>query len=227
MRDYQQRDLTVLGLRGYVRFVMKGEPAPTPEARDALARLLAEKTEAVVHGLRPAKTSTRSVTPALVAARTVADVIDKVTHVLVYDARGAGHTWEEIAQMLGISRRAAKRHFSVAAGDNRGNGSLELERRATQIVEQIRDADWEAVTADWDETMRAKLPIERLAEVWQQTSSQAGPLQALGQPSIRRRGPYRVADVPLAFEHGPMKARITFNHDDSIGGLFILLPDAP
>jgi len=28
------------------------------------------------------------------------------------------------------------------------------------------------------------------------------------------------------FEHGPMKARVTFDRDDSVAGLFILLPDA-
>lgn len=206
---------------------MEGEAAPTPEARDDLARLLVDNTEAVMHGLRPAEPRGQSVMPALVAARTAADVIDKATHVLVRDARGAGHTWEEIGQMLGISRRAAKRHFAAAESDTQGNRFLSLERRATEVVEQIRDGEWDAVVVDWDETMRAKLPTERLAEVWQQVSGQSGALQALGRPSIRRRGPYRIADVPLAFEHGPMKARVTFNHDNSIGGLFILLPDAP
>jgi hypothetical protein len=204
----------------------KGEPAQTPEAHNTVARLLGDNTEAVVQGLRRPAATTQSVLSALVAARTVADVIDKGTRLLVRDARVAGHTWEEIGQMLGISSRAAKRRFAAAARDTQSNGSLTLQRRSTQIVEQIRDADWDAVTADWDETMRVKLPIQRVAEVWQQVSSQAGPLQALGRPSIVRRGPYRIADVPLAFEHGPMKARITFNHDDSVGGLFILVPDA-
>lgn len=110
--------------------------------------------------------------------------------------------------------------------DTENDGSLTLKQRSTQIIEQIRNADWDAVVADWDETMRAELPIERVAEAWQEVSSKAGPLQAVGRPSITRRGPFRIADVPLAFEHGPMKARVTFNHDDSVGGLFILLPDA-
>ncbi|MGI8903515.1 MAG: DUF3887 domain-containing protein [Solirubrobacteraceae bacterium] len=101
-----------------------------------------------------------------------------------------------------------------------------LAQRSTEIIEQIRDRDWDHVTADWDETMRSKLPVEQLAEVWQQVVSKAGALQAIGRPSVVRKGPFRIADVPLAFEHGPMKARITFDRDSSVAGLFILLPDA-
>jgi hypothetical protein len=61
--------------------------------------------------------------------------------------------------------------------------------------------------------------------VWQQVLSKAGALQAIGRPSVARRGPFRIADVPLVFEHGPMKARVTFDRDSSVAGLFILLPD--
>jgi hypothetical protein len=101
-----------------------------------------------------------------------------------------------------------------------------LAHRSTEIIEQIRDRDWDRVTVDWDETMRSQLPVEQLAEVWQQVVSKAGALQAIGRPSVERRGPFRVADVPLVFEHGPMKARITFDRKDGVAGLFILLPDA-
>lgn len=30
--------------------------------------------------------------------------------------------------------------------------------------------------------------------------------------SVVRKGPYPIADVPLVFGHGPMKARVVFNH---------------
>lgn len=79
---------------------------------------------------------------------------------------------------------------------------------------------------DWDETMRRKLPVEQLSDVWQQVVSKAGALQAIGRPSVVRKGPFHIADVPLVFEHGPMKARVTFDRDDCVAGLFILLPDA-
>lgn len=46
-----------------------------------------------------------------------------------------------------------------------------LTQRSTEIIEQIRDRDWDRVPVDWDETMRSKLPVEQLAEVWQQVVS--------------------------------------------------------
>lgn len=101
-----------------------------------------------------------------------------------------------------------------------------LAQRSMEIIQQIRDRDWDRVTADWNETMRSKLTIEQLAAAWEQVLSNAGALQTIGRPSIVRKGPFRVADVPLAFEGGPMKARVTFNHDNRVAGLFILLPDA-
>ncbi len=101
-----------------------------------------------------------------------------------------------------------------------------LAQRSKQIIEQIRDRDWDRVTVDWDETMRSQLPVEQLGEVWQRVASKAGALQAIGRPSIARKGPFRIADVPLIFEHGPMKARVTFDRHDCVAGLFILLPDA-
>lgn len=42
-----------------------------------------------------------------------------------------------------------------------------LAQRSTEIIEQIRDRDWDRVTVDWDETMPSKLPVEQLGEVWQ------------------------------------------------------------
>jgi len=51
------------------------------------------------------------------------------------------------------------------------------------------------------------------------------PVTAIGRPSIVGRGPYRVCDVPIVFEHGPMRARVSFNRAGSVNGLFITLPE--
>ncbi len=102
-----------------------------------------------------------------------------------------------------------------------------LERRAVEIVGQLAATEWEAASADWDDNLRAKLPLRQLAEVWAAVVAGAGPLIGVGAPTLTRRGPYRICDVPLEFEGGPMKARVTFNYDARVGGLLILLPDVP
>lgn len=206
---------------------MEEDPPRRPSsAHDTLAQLLHDNAEVVLQALARAPDEPRFPLSALIAARTMAEVIDDVTRVLVQEARRAGHTWQEIGQVLRITRQAAQQRFGGTSMDDASTELAPLAQRSIEIIEQIRDRDWDRVAADWDQTMRTKLPIEQLAEVWQQLSRNAGALQAIGRPSIVRKGPYRIADVPLVFEHGPMKARVTFNHDNSVAGLFILLPDA-
>ena len=125
---------------------------------------------------------------------------------------------------LSITRQAAQQRFTERAADPR---DAALASRASAVARQIEAEAWPEVTADWDEVMRSKLSVEQLAETWKQIALGAGPLQTVGQSSVIRKGPFRVVDVPLVFAHGPMKARVVFNHDEKISGLFVLLPDAP
>ncbi len=72
--------------------------------------------------------------------------------------------------------------------------------------------------------MRAKLPLSELATTWEQIIANTGRLTASGRPSIARKGPFLVCEVPLVFERGPMRARISFNRAGEVSGLFITLP---
>ena len=72
--------------------------------------------------------------------------------------------------------------------------------------------------------MRGKLSLSELAMTWDQIIANAGPLTASGRPSVSRRGPFLVCDVPLRFERGPMRARISFNRSGEVSGLSITLP---
>ena len=188
--------------------------------REDMALLLERNLELVLGALRePAGGLT-----ALTAACTVDDSVDEVIQALVQDAREAGHTWHEIGEVLAISRQAAQQRFGrpVARDDPE---DVQIARRAVDLIEQLSRHDWEAVTADFDETMQAKLPVDELASTWQQIVANAGEVTATGRPTIVGRGPYRVCDVPLAFEHGPMRARVSFNRAGAISGLFITLPE--
>lgn len=192
---------------------------------DTLSLLLRQNTDVVVRALHRQPGGSDTSMSALIAARTVADVIDDVTYLLVTQARRSGHTWQEIGHLLRTTRQAAQQRFGAGRQDASAAEFASLARRSTQIVDQIRRADWDGLTADWDETMRATLSAKKVAEVWAQVERSAGELHTIGEPSIVLKGPYRIADVPLGFEHGPMNSRITFNHDGTVAGLLILLPD--
>ncbi|MDX3258237.1 DUF3887 domain-containing protein [Streptomyces sp. NPDC093228] len=48
-----------------------------------------------------------------------------------------------------------------------------------------------------------------------------------GEPFVRRIGDHTVVDVPLRYEAGDMKARVAFDVDEKVAGLFILAPETP
>lgn len=199
------------------------EDGQTPESRSRIALVLDHNLGAVSSALRdePGAPSPMS---ALLSARTAAEAIEQATRLLVGEARASGRTWQEIGELLAITRQAAQQRFSPSVAESEHR---HLALRAAEVVGQVDRGAWGEVTADWDDVMRGELGLERLAEGWRQITAGAGPLQTIGHSSVVRKGPYRIADVPLIFEHGPMKARVVFNHDDRISGLFVLLPDAP
>ena len=196
---------------------------PLTEARARVALVL-DHNLAVVNAALRDEPGAPSAMSALLSARTAAEAIEQATRLLVQQARAAGRTWQEIGELLAITRQAAQQRFSQPAADGE---HAHLAARAAEVVGQVDRAAWEQVTADWDEVMRGELGVDRLADGWQKITASAGPLQTIGHSSVVRKGPYRIADVPLIFEHGPMKARVVFNHEDKISGLFVLLPDAP
>ena len=193
------------------------------ESRARVAVVLAQNLGVVNSALRD-EADAASPMSALLSARTAAEAIEQATRLLVEQARSTGHTWQEIGELLAITRQAAQQRFSQSMSETE---HVHLAARAVQVIGQVDGSAWDEVTADWDEVMCAELGAQRLAEAWRNIIASAGPLQTIGHSSVTRKGPYRIADVPLIFEHGPMKARVVFNHNDKISGLFVLLPDAP
>jgi hypothetical protein len=200
-----------------------GPDEQTTESRSRLALVLDHNLTVVTSALRE-EPDAASPMSALLSARTAAEAIEQATRLLVAQARASGRTWQEIGELLAISRQAAQQRFGQPVPEAE---HAHLAARAAEVVAQVDAGAWDEVTADWDDVMRGELGVERLAEGWRKIAASAGPLQTIGHSSIVRKGPYRIADVPLIFEHGPMKARVVFNHEDRISGLFLLLPDAP
>ncbi len=200
-----------------------GTDEQTTDSRARVAVVLDQNLSVVNAALRGEPTAA-SPMAALLSARTAAEAIEQATRLLVQQARTAGRTWQEIGELLAITRQAAQQRFSQLESEAE---HASLAARAAEVVGQVDAAEWEEVTADWDEVMRGELGIDRLADAWRKITTSAGALQTIGHSSVVRKGPYRIADVPLIFEHGPMKARVVFNHEDKISGLFVLLPDAP
>lgn len=145
---------------------------------------------------------------------------------LVADARVEGRTWAEIGTILRISRQAAQQRFKdelvLGAEELAGLGAEGL-----KVLRQWAAGEGRLMVPRFDEAVRERLDEAGLAAAWAQVEGLSGKLLTVGRPTVAARAKYRVVDIPLAFERGPMKARISFDSEGRIAGLFVLYPDLP
>jgi len=156
---------------------------------------------------------------ALVGALSLSALTEDATRALVVLARDGGATWAEIGDLLHVSRQAAQQRFG---GGEMTESTVAAVRQAEQVVRHLSDGEFDAVHAMFDALMSSRLGVAELAAVWQQLVSNLGELRGTGAASVTRKGGYTIVDVPLTFAEAEMKARVTFNTDGSIGGLYIL-----
>ena len=114
---------------------------------------------------------------ALLAARTIAEASEDATRTFVEQARHRGHTWQEIGELLTITRQAAQQRFGERTGDEADSRyeSSEVANDAPQILSAIarcRSSMESFFTPPW-----MKLP----------DSAQLGTVRSVGRP--RRPAP--------------------------------------
>lgn len=87
-------------------------------------RIREHVAEAVFSGpgdLRAAlETEPESYLTLVAAAHVAADEADRLLHEWVTGARHAGHSWDAVGRVLGVSRQAAQQRFKTAAGPPEG-----------------------------------------------------------------------------------------------------------
>lgn len=205
--------------------------AADPRASDAwLADELGQGAAAVIDALRQRGHVPAELNTVRLAARMRA-VADAALAQCVERARAAGHTWQEVGDALGTSRQAAFQRFGRPVNPRTGaempvNTLPDAERRALEVIEAWRDGRDEELFAQFDDTMRAQLPMARLAQTWPQLTALVGAYESCGDPLVRPFGEHTVVNVPLEFEAGAMTGRVVFDTAGKIAGLFVLEPGA-
>ena len=149
----------------------------------------------------------------------------------VQHAREAGRTWQEIGEVLGVSRQAVFQRYGKPI-DPRTGGVMntsalpEADELARTVINDLAQARWADVSARFDATMRDRLAEEGLAEAWAHIVGLAGAYEGHGDTVAVRAGDFTTTTTPLSFEAGDFVARITFRDDRTLAGLYILNPDA-
>ena len=165
-----------------------------------------------------------------------ADILaGQVLRLCVEQSRDAGRTWQEIGDLLGVTRQAAFQRFGKPIDPRTGEpmdktvhmtGAAE---RATAIVTDVLEGRMDQARPSFNAEVLAAFTDEVLGNAQATVAGLVGAFEGFGQgdPFVRRVGDLTVVDIPLRYEAGDMKARVAFDTDEKVAGLFILMPDAP
>ncbi|MFD5824658.1 DUF3887 domain-containing protein [Lentzea sp. NPDC060358] len=145
-------------------------------------------------------------------------------------AREAGHTWQEIGDLLGTSRQAAFQRFGRPTDPTTGASLAVLKlpdavRRAEDLVALVVECRWQDVAGEFDDRMRAEVDEEKLQVAWAQVAGSVGGFERMGKAFAWSAGEYTIVHVPLAFEAGERVVQVTYREDGQVAGLLIRLPE--
>jgi Protein of unknown function (DUF3887) len=146
-------------------------------------------------------------------------------------ARADGCTWQELGDVLGVTRQAAFQRFGQPVDPRTGKPTSEAMMpgaagHATQLMIDWIGGRYGAVTADFNQMMAEKMSASGLADAWAQLAGLVGRYQRMGEPAARQAGDLTIVDIPMSFEASDMKGRVVYDKDGKVAGLFVLNPDA-
>ncbi len=96
----------------------------------------------------------------------------------------------------------------------------ELDTAAVRLIRQLNDGRYAEAAAGFDSTMRQALPEPRLRQTWETLQGQVGALQKLGTPQRSTSGGYIIVVVPATFERAVLDAKVVFDGEQRVSGLF-------
>lgn len=101
--------------------------------------------------------------------------------------------------------------------------------RAVKIVTDVLDGRMDQARPSFNAEVLAAFTDEVRGNALATVAGLVGAFEGFGQddPFVRRIGDLTVVDIPLRYEAGDMKARVAFDADEKVAGLFILPPQAP
>ncbi|MEU1274323.1 DUF3887 domain-containing protein [Streptomyces sp. NPDC005799] len=165
----------------------------------------------------------------------VDELAQQVLQLCVRQARDAGHTWQEIGDLLGVTRQAAFQRFGKPIDPRTGEPMdktvtmTDAAERARGIVEDVLEGRMDAARRSFNDQVLAAFTDEVRGDGLATVAGLVGAFEGFGEddPFVRRIGDHTVVDIPLRYEAGDMKARVAFDTDEKAAGIFILAPETP
>jgi hypothetical protein len=168
-------------------------------------------------------------------AQELGDLAGQVLRLCVQSSRDAGHTWQEIGDLLGVTRQAAFQRFGKPIDPRTGEPMdkavhmTDAAQRAVTVLTEVLDGRMDEARKSFTAEVLAAFTDKVRGDALATVAGLVGAFEGFGggDPFVRRVGDYTVADVPMRYEAGDMKGRVAFGSDEKVAGLFILLPDTP
>jgi hypothetical protein len=209
-------------------------PGLSDVEHELLGLVLTQNAGLIAAGLgTPAGTGRPPALEALAAARSAGIVLDDIVRILVGQARAEGRTWAAVWAALHVSRQAAFQKF--CGDDDADEGMAEIPPGALPdaaglaagVIADFAAARWEAMRAGFTTRMQEACSAGLLDSVRARLAGELGSLLSTGRPLVTVRGRHTVVDVPLAYERGVRKGRVTLTGAGQVAGFFVLIPEAP
>ena len=168
-------------------------------------------------------------------ARGVDVLAEQVLKLCVQQSRDAGHTWQEIGDLLGVTRQAAFQRFGKPIDPRTGEPMDKTVRmadaaeRAVVIVAEFLEGRMDEARRSFNAAVLEALTDEVRGNALATVAGLVGAFEGFveAEPFVRRIGDHTVVDIPLRYEAGDMKARVAFDVDEKVAGFFILTPETP
>lgn len=156
-------------------------------------------------------------------------------------ARAGGATWQQIADVLGVTRQAVFKRFGHAMDPVTGRDLIPAETAdvaalASDCFERLAAGDIASVRARMTQSCARALTMSVISEVWGSVVEDYGPLVGAqasahdrdGQPAASPQTPLpAVGRVALHFEHGRAWAHVLVNRAGKVSGLMIRPEETP
>ena len=206
----------------------------SPQTLTSLSGLLAERASALAQAV-DSPLACPAYLDLVRLARDLDDLAGQVLKLCVQRSRDAGHTWQELGDLLGVTRQAAFQRFGKPIDPRTGETMDKTVRmadaaeRAITVVTAVLEGRMDDARQSFNAQVTAAFTDEVRGNGLAKVAGLVGEFEGFGEgdPFVRRIGDQTVVDIPLRYEAGDMKARVTFDTEETVAGIFILIPEAP
>jgi hypothetical protein len=161
---------------------------------------------------------------AVATARDLSAAAEAALQAAVDRARAAGQSWRDIGDLVGTTRQAAFQRFGHPVDPRTGEPMTravppDAVQRTAEFLARFTAGRWEEVLADFNDFMRERHDVNRLASGWAHLIGMFGSYQGSGEVNPVPAGDDIVADVRLDFEAGEAMLFVRFDRDGKVAGL--------